>query len=178
MIIATIAAIGFISCKKSSSSSSAYYMKATVNGNNVQYNGYTGALNEAAGTTKIFGFTSNAANADGITIIIQLLKDNNNANVTAGVYTDTANVNDPQIPPDSANNFHGSYFNTNEANIYVQLMGNQYVSNGVADAANSTPFTCTITAIDSKSVSGTFSGVGYYSTGAVIVTNGSFNVSF
>jgi hypothetical protein len=173
-----VTAIGFVSCKKSSSSNPTYYMEATVNGNTVKYNGYTGAVNEAPGMTKIYGFTSNAANSDGITILIQVLKDSNNTATPAGTYTDTANVNDPQIPPDSANNFHGGYFNTNEANIYVQLMGNQYVSNGVADASAGTPFTCTITAIDNKSVTGTFSGFGYYSTSAVAVMSGTFHVSF
>ncbi len=185
-LLAIIAAMGVTACSKSSNSSSAntssnYYMKATIDGINVTYTNYTGALNQNYATMNVFGYSSNAANADGINILFQLLRDNNNTNITVGIYTDTANyspTDNPNELPDSANNYTVSYFNTNEANLSMQQSGSQYISNGVMDAANSTPFTCTITAINNQFVSGTFSGTVYFGTIAKKVTNGSFNVAF
>jgi hypothetical protein len=129
----------------------------------------------------LFGYASSASNADGVNIVFQLLRDNNNTLIGAGVYTDTANYNpddDPNTPLDSSNNYTSPYFNTNEANLYLQQSGTQYMSNGIMNVASSTPFTCTITAIDNLTVSGTFSGRVYYGTAIKTVTNGSFYVAF
>jgi hypothetical protein len=185
-LLAMIAAMGVTACSKSSNSSNAntssnYYVKATIDGINVSYANYTGALNQNYATMNVFGYTSYAANADGINILFQLLRDNNNTNIAVGIYTDTANYNPTDNPnelPDSANKYTISYFNTNEANLFLQRSGSQYISNGVMNAANSTPFTCTITAINNQSVSGTFSGTVYFGSVAKKVTNGSFNVAF
>ena len=180
-LLALIAAMGITACSKSSNSSSNYYVKATIDGKNVSYTNYTGALNQNYATMNLFGYASTAANADGINILIQLLRDNNNTNITTGIYTDTANYNPTDNPnelPDSANNYSISYFNTNEANLFLQQSGSQYISNGVMNAANLTPFTCTITAINNQSVSGTFSGTVYFGSVAKKVTNGSFHVAF
>jgi hypothetical protein len=185
-LLALIAVMSLMACSKSSNSSNAntssnYYVKATIDGTNVSYTNYTGALNQNYATMNVFGYTSNATNADGINILFQLLRDNNNTNITVGIYSDTANyspMDNPNELPDSTNNFSISYFNTNEANLFLQQAGSQYISNGVMNAANSTPFTCTITAINNQSVSGTFSGTAYFGSIIKKVTNGSFHVAF
>jgi hypothetical protein len=185
-LLALIAAMGVVACSKSSNSSNAntssnYYVKAIIDGVNVSYTNYTGALNQNYATMNVFGYNSNATNADGINILFQLLRDNNNTNIAVGIYTDTANyspTDNPNELPDSANNNTIPYFNTNEANIFLQQSGSQYVSNGVMNAANSTPFTCTITSINNQSVSGTFSGTAYFGSAVKKVTNGNFHVAF
>jgi hypothetical protein len=126
---AIIAIIGFIGCSKNYSSpnsdySSVYYVKATINGTDVDFH-YTGASFQNPATLNVFGNSSNASSSDGINILFQLLQDNNNTQVGAGVYTDTANVLDPEDRPDSPNVYSYYYFNTNEANITVQQSGIQ-----------------------------------------------------
>jgi hypothetical protein len=185
-LLAMIAAMGVMACTKSSNASNAntsstYFVKATIDGTDISYTNYTGALNQNYATMNVFGYTGNAANADGINILFQLLRDNNNTNISVGIYTDTANyspTDNPNDLPDSANNYTASYFNTNEANLSPQQSGSQYLSNGVMNAAYSTPFTCTITAIDNQSVTGTFSGTVYFGSVVKKVTNGSVHVAF
>jgi len=187
VLILAVAVVSLTSCTKttyisnpldptSSPSSSTYYVKATINGTNLEYH-YTGALNENPGTINIYGYSTIASNSDGIYILIQLLRDNDYSNVGIGVYTDTANVNDPRGYTDSAGSYN-PYFNPNQAFLTVQLSGEDYGSNEAIDADSSTPFTCTITAIDSVSISGTFSGKGYFGNSAKTITNGSFYVPF
>ena len=81
IFIAMIAIIGCFACTKSSTSpnspdppsSSPYYVKATINGTNVDYSNYTGALKPNPASLYVFGYNSNAANADGISISFSLI---------------------------------------------------------------------------------------------------------
>jgi hypothetical protein len=178
LFIIMMAAISLTACKKSSSSasSSAFYIKATINGTNVVYNNYTGAINKSVGSLTINGYNSDAiTTADGISLAINIddTAYYNDIPVAAGVYTDTANY------------LRGiyNYLNPYNANITLQQAGTAYVNEFVFDTASATPFTCTITAIDSASVSGTFSGIVYYGDDpqtsiAKTITNGSFHVPF
>jgi len=157
---------------------SGYYVTLFIDGDSVAYTANTGALKQNYATMNVFGYASNATNADGVNILFQLLRDVN-TNVGPGMYSDTANYNptdDPNRMPDSSNNFAPIYFNTNQANVTLQLSGAQYLSNGIVDVAAGTPFVCTITAMDSLSVSGTFSGSASFSGTIKKMTSGRFHV--
>jgi len=182
-LLSLIVIIGLASCKKSSTSpspgstSSVYYIKATINGTDVVYNNYTGAINKNVGSLVINGFSSDAtATTDGISLAVYIDDTTyyNVVPVTTGTYTDTADYQRGQY----------NYINPNNASITLQQSGTAYVNEFAFDtAASATPFTCTITAIDSVSVSGTFSGKVYYGNDprtsiAKTITNGSFYVPF
>src|ERR1700677_5340571 len=93
IIFTIITSICFSACKKSSvtaPSLSPYYVKATINGeevksgstgNNVVYNNYTGAL-KTNGTLTVYGYAGNALNADGFNFYFQYL---NFAGGTVGI---------------------------------------------------------------------------------------------
>ena len=70
LLFSTVTLIGIItfsSCKKTTASSP-YYVKATINGVNVVYTGYTAAINSNDGIS-VYGYNNNAINtADGITL--------------------------------------------------------------------------------------------------------------
>ena len=181
VLLLMLITIGFVSCKKSSTSpdnptTSAYFIKASVNGSNIVYNNYTGAINKNVGLLNINGYNSDAiATTDGISLTAYINDTSyyNNLPISVGIYTDTANY---------LRNLY-NYWNPNNASITLQLDGTDYVNEFALDTSSSTPLICTITAIDSVSVSGTFSGKVYYGNNpqtavAKIITNGSFYVPF
>jgi hypothetical protein len=177
-IVAFISILTFSSCKKTSSSSP-FYIKATINGKNVVYNGYTGAVRTNLGMLTFYGYKSNAANADGIQIYIQ-----DTGTIGIGSYSDSA-----------FNTGFGvtSYPTIYPATIQLQLLGTDYL-NAPYLFPNPTPnsFVCTISAINSSSISGTFStsttkvyysyygdyGIPWPEGDSITITNGSFYVPF
>jgi hypothetical protein len=177
-IVAFISILTFSSCKKTSHSSP-YYVKATINGKTVIYSGYTGAVKTNLGMLTFYGYTSNSANSDDIQIYIQ-----NTDAIGIGSYSDSA-----------FNTSYGvtSYPTPYPSTIQLQLSGTDYL-NAPYLFPNPIPnsFVCTINAIDSSSVSGTFSTSGtkvYYARygdygtsgpagDSVTITNGSFYVPF
>ena len=176
-LLTILITMGFIACKKSdpspdSPASSAYYITATINGTNVTYSNYTGAVNRAVGFLNIYGYNSNAINtADGISLMVNNVGINTNFPIIIGAYTDTNNIYRSNI---------NNYWNPYSAGLTLQQSGTDYENDGAMDDTTLNPFTCVITAIDSVSVSGTFSGsvyVGFGSTGETI-TNGSFKIPF
>jgi hypothetical protein len=179
-IVAFFSIVTFSSCKKSSATSP-YYVKATINGVNVVYTGYTGAL-KVQNVLRVNGFNSTAINtADGINI--NFGGEYSNTIPVIGIYTDTAdNISDiyKYYATDTSANYTTEYYygNSFSMDIYTQQAGMQY-SNAFN---NANPFVATITAINSTSVSGTFSGTVYYGSAAPnlseTITNGSFYVPF
>jgi hypothetical protein len=178
LLIMMIVAISLTACKKNSTTpstpitSSPYYAKANINGTNVLYSNYVGAVNKASGLLYIYGYSGDAiATTDGITLIIHNSGNGtDNQPIVIGNYTDTANFQNGLY----------NYWNPYSASITLQQSGTDYANSNQTDYDNSTPFTCIITAIDSSSVSGTFSGILYYEFGSTTktITNGSFYVSF
>jgi hypothetical protein len=170
ILFGMIGVIGLMACTKTNNSpnstdppdppSSKYYIKATVNGINVSYTNYTGALNvgpQTAYQLDVYAYDSNTLNADGIRLTFTNISNGNwGLGAGVGVYTDTTN-------------------NGISGNLTMQLSGVDYQ---VVNDSTSTPIICTITAIDSATVTGTFHGTVYYNTTAKAVTNGSFYVAF
>ena len=179
-IAAFISILTFSSCKKNSSSSP-YYFKATINGKNVVYNCYTGAVRNAIGMLTFYGYNSNAGNADGIQIYIQ-----DSGAIGVGSYSDSS-FNTGFFPTSY------SYPTIYPATIQLQLLGTDYI-NAPYLFPNPIPnsFVCTITAINSSSISGTFStsttkvyysyygdyGVPWTGGDSMTISNGSFYVPF
>jgi hypothetical protein len=181
ILFSVLISLSFVSCKKSSTSpdnltTSAYFVKATVNGSNIVYTNYTGAVNKNVGLLNINGYNSDAtATTDGISLTVYINDTSyyNNLPINVGTYTDTANY---------LRNLY-NYWNPNNASITLQEDGTDYVNEFALDTSSSSPFVCTITVIDSVSISGTFSGKVYYGNNpqtavAKIITNGSFYVPF
>jgi hypothetical protein len=168
-----IAIITFSSCKKTTASSP-YYVKATINGVNVVYNGLAQAVNIEQGTLYIYGYNSDAiTTADGITLRITKQGQGLADSVSIGTYTDTAN-HDYGIT--------NRTWNPYTATITSQQFGTDYVNVVIDDTASATPFTCIVTAINDSSISGTFSGIVHYGFNSnspfETITNGSFYVPF
>ncbi|HTB51496.1 MAG TPA: hypothetical protein VK718_01885 [Ferruginibacter sp.] len=159
------------------STNSPYYIKATINGINVTYNGYTAAVNVNVGGLVLYGYNNDAINTtDGITLRIDNSASGGNIPVGIGTYTDTANHN---------YGITNHTWNPYTATMTSQQFGTDYVTVVFDDTiTGATPFTAIITAINDSSVSGTFSGAVYYgfSPGAPLetetITNGSFYVPF
>ena len=169
-------AIFFMSCTKEERpvSPSIYYVKATINGTEIEYNNYTAAVYRDLGLLNVYGFNSNVINSDdGITL--NIFNDgsiNGNQPIVIGTYSDTANISISSI---------NKYWNPYKASMVFQQSGIDYTNFGIRDPGFITPFTCNITAVDNISVSGTFSGnlyFGYTSTILKTITNGSFKVPF
>jgi len=157
-----------LSCKKSSTSGSPYYIKATVDGTAKTFNVNAMAMKmTAAGITSIsvFGNVKSAADLEGINIGIN---------------------NTPSSKPIVA----GTYTETNTADFVtagVYNPGSQTVVWGAGQYPSPThPLTIVITSIDDKTIKGTFSGDFYYTNTATVqigpdkktFTNGEFNVKF
>jgi hypothetical protein len=159
-IVILITIIAFSSCKKSSSSSP-YYMKATINGTNVTYNGYTAALKTSGGQLDVYGANNSASTSDGI-----------HFEFFNRPVVDSVPVSDPQVVPGI---YTDSYFPGIVGAIPVVYVSLQ--QSGTAYGGTS-PFTVTITSINESSVSGTFSGTAVYNSTIETVTNGSFYVPF
>jgi len=151
-----------------SNSNSPYYIKGTINGVDFKYNYTTGAINPAVGLMKIYGKNSYDVNADGVNINMQ----NTDAQsvwlpITVGTYSDS------NLSGISSLGFLISQGGKTYANVYK---------------INKQPFILKITAIDSATVSGTYSGIvsygspySAYDSSAVVskvITNGSFYVPF
>lgn len=166
----------FSSCKKISSSptntppattDSSYYVKATVNGVNVTYKGYTKALYDLpvgnngdpnvyyGGATFVYGLNDSSNLSDGVELIF--LYPTTHPSITS--YSDTAS-------------------NSYVVNIHFQRLGILY-ADSTTSLPSSSHLCATITAVDSSSISGTFSGTVYYNNGSAYIdtiTNGSFYV--
>ena len=139
----------------STTNDSAYYVKATINGVNVVYNGYTAALYRTS-QLDVYGYTSSANAADGIDLDFQCAA----AYFPMGIYTDTS----------ATNPYHS-------VTIYFQQSGIQYYD---FHSPTTPGIFATITAINDSSVTGTFSAiVSYYNNTRIdAITNGSFHVPF
>ena len=164
-------------------SNTPYYVKATVNGVNYTYKGYTAAL-QTINSLNINGANSNASTSDGIVIVLRTLSGvypnrYPPINYPTGVYSDTAGYYNNSQPLALNND------DLTDGSIYLQQLGVQYqdipyISESPYVLQPTPPFICTITAINDSSVSGTFSGAVYYYNNTVpkIITNGSFYVPF
>ncbi|HXL56281.1 MAG TPA: hypothetical protein VN958_08500 [Chitinophagaceae bacterium] len=170
-ILAITIIVFFTACTKDRPTSN-YYVKATINGTDVEYSNYTAAIYKTVGLLYIYGFNSAAIDSDdGIHLIVYHNASGSDQPVIVGTYIDTANVFR------SPSNI---YWNPFTASMSLQQSGISYINMVSMDTTSLTPFTCNITGIDSSSVSGTFSGNVYFigSNASIKITNGSFYVPF
>ncbi|MDO6434814.1 hypothetical protein Q4E93_29650 [Flavitalea sp. BT771] len=156
-----------LSCKKSSTSGSPYYIKASVDGTPKTFNVNAMAMKMSVGMTSIsvVGNVKSAADLEGINITI-----NNSPSgkpIVAGTYSES-----------DATDF---------AAAAVYNPGSQTIVWGAGDYPNPPhPLTIVITSIDDKTIKGTFSGDFYYTNTATAqfgpdkktFTNGEFYVKF
>jgi hypothetical protein len=162
-------------------SNTPYYVKATINGVDYTYKGYTAAL-QTINYLNIYGANNNSSASDGITLFLRFLDGNSDTSpnpiIPAGTYTDTSGYYNSTYAGDASD------LDPYDGSIYLQQLGIQYqdipyISAHVLQATP--PFICTITAISDSSVSGTFSGTAYFNnnnTSPKLITNGSFYVPF
>jgi hypothetical protein len=155
---------------------SPYYVKATINGTNIVYKGFTQAINRYIGFLSINGNNNSDTSSDGIQIYFQNSNSPDYAPtsytpIITGTYTDTATQN------------IDGYWNPYIAYLNLQLKGTLYSS--IPHLDNTTPFIGTITTLSNSSISGTFSGKAYYAdddnsinADTAVITNGSFYVPF
>jgi len=151
---------------------SPYYIRASINGDTVNYNVGALAQSSAPSDIQIFGSASTNSNADHLDIIFEY-QGNGIPYVGIGTYTDTA-----------YNFIHSTVTgNPYGGGAQLQISGIIYNSFPGNFGAYIPPvFTCAITALDSISVSGTFSGEVTYGSAPgytyKTITNGSFYVPF
>lgn len=155
-----VSAITFSSCKKDSAASTGYYVKATVNGTEINYTGFTSAIFLTMPSGEATPF--NVLDIEGMkvqngTTDVFAIDVTDFSPITTKTYTDAA-VGDT---------FQGtiSYYDdsTNEYNSVL----------AITPAVN-----ITITEITSSYVAGTFSGttVAITNGNTAVITNGSFKV--
>ncbi|UAY53433.1 hypothetical protein [Ferruginibacter albus] len=173
VLLGILGIIGFTSCTKDNPPSP-YYIKATIDGKNVVYNGYVAATRSSTQSIQIYGHENESTvSSDGIDLQLSHTGYPNLptvGNIDTGIFTDTANLGN--VNPALKN-----FWNPDHALISViyegNMLNNKYASTLV-------PFICTITHIDNATVSGTFSGVVTFSgsNNYKTITNGSFYVPF
>ncbi|HLX90829.1 MAG TPA: hypothetical protein VKR32_04055 [Puia sp.] len=160
--ITALCAVTISSCKKSSSSTSSYYVKFNVNDSLVTWNYVVGEIGTDLQDSTKTDFGMNAVSKDTSTAIILSIQ-----------------VNGKSLPT-------GTYESTNSslvvfADFYTGYNSPAFVDYTIDDASGMAPstFTITISAITSKDMRGTFTGNYLYdflSGKTVAVTNGEFFV--
>src|SRR6266567_2035641 len=95
IIILVITIVGFYTActKDPSRPTSNYYIRATINGTDVEYSNYTAAIYKTVGLLYIYGFNSAAINSDdGMLLTVYHNDAGSDQPVAIGTYVDTANA--------------------------------------------------------------------------------------
>jgi hypothetical protein len=138
--------------------SSIYYVKLSINGANVEYR-YNTSADYTNPNVLLIGGKGNLPTAFPDQIQIELFSGAGQPAVGLGVYAINTSPN--------------------LAFITVWQSGRGYSDIPYQNDNSLLPSSCTITAIDNVSISGTFSGTLYFGNAAPLtITNGSFNVPF